>query len=86
MGFAPFKIGSALRRILVVGLQRTSPDKGVVAGLVSNQKSIFLDYISFYLILASVSPHLPPHHGCAGPQTMVRLTKIFFGLSFGKFL
>jgi hypothetical protein len=36
MGFAPFKIGSALRRILVVGLQRTSPDKGVVAGLVSN--------------------------------------------------
>lgn len=36
MGFAPFKIGSALRRILVVGLQRTSPDKGVVAGLVPN--------------------------------------------------
>jgi hypothetical protein len=56
----------------------------VVAGLVSNQKSIYMNYISFYLILASASPHLPPHHGCAGPQTMVRLTKIFFGLSFGQ--
>ena len=60
MGFAPFKIGSALRRILVVGLQRTSPDKGVVAGLVSNYILTVLFYKTTF-ITREIYPHILPH-------------------------
>jgi hypothetical protein len=49
----------------------------VVAGLVSNYNNKYMNHMSFYMILVSIPPHLPPHRWCAGANYRSINQKIF---------